>query len=530
MISIKQDDPIYNVFMKVIKKHNKFQLINKKESVSGNSLAIGNPGYGKTSGNKREVELRYELGHKIFCLYDAGRMDMAYFCFPSVAPFWKIPKLENGKIITSKKYPIELLYPITANIPKKLPFNGVPFTIGVSDLDDNDIVALVGEGAKDTVKGALNFMKTKIDNNTTPLDYLNMMGLGLKKVDDLDNIKPSHFGIKKLKSDVLLPMINEGLLSSTNSDTALDIREKIKDNKTISVLVLRHCPQQLWGFLVYFFLNHIFKILAGFSEERMLKQKTTITMNEAADLLATKDETGSSSGSIKTMIGKIAKQYRTGSLYLVIDSQLPQELPDIKDTLTRLYIYNSSRVEVLKAMEMMGVSSKSSQINEDDHMIIPRLPKGYYYLFDRNEGVSMHKLMLTRSRTYQDGEDFHDIYDNVYGKSSYKSIKEILDKLKQERERSEEIWEQRRNFKIQGQTQRQTQKRKQQSQEEFDEEIDNEEIYEEKIEIQQQKQEQILQQKTTIDVKTEIKKENKTITPTRKITDWAAMKKIMNTI
>ena len=33
-------------------------------------------------------------------------------------------------------------------------------------------------------------------------------------------------------------------------------------------------------------------------------------------------------------------------------------------------------------MEIIGINTRSGQITNDEIMIIPRLPKGYYYLFD----------------------------------------------------------------------------------------------------------------------------------------------------
>lgn len=514
-LPISQDDPIYPVFFKVFNKQWKYHLIKNKDI--GNSLCIGNPGFGKTTCNRRECELRYENNHKIICLYDAGRCDMAYFMFPSVSDFWKKPKVERGKIILPKKYPVELLYPVTSNIPKKLPYNAVPFTIGVSDLDENDIVALVGTGSKDTVKGALNFMKKKIDKDTTGLDYLNIMGHGLKKVEDSDSIKPSHFGIKKLKSDVFLPLINEGLLSSKNSDTAIDIRSIITNKKTMSILILRHCPQNLWGFLVLFFLNHIFKSLSGIDAEKRIKQKTTVVMNEVADLLTADEDAGSSSGSIAKMIEKIAKQYRTGNMYLLMDTQIPQELPDVKDTLNRIYVFNSGVSEVQKVMEIMGISFRSGQINSDDLMIIPRLPKGYYYLFDRVSGVSIHKLLWTRSRTYLDGEDFYDIYNKINGISSYINIAPILDKLETEREKSEEIWNYRKNM-----INKKNIDENDGAEDDFDEEVDKEELFEEKTEETKIKEENI--EIKSIEVKEDV------AVPKKKKTDWAAFKKIIKTI
>jgi len=438
-----ESNQLDELFRKVIRKHNKPHLIGSQDTTIGHSLCIGNPGYSKTSSNRREVEIRVSKGHKIFCLYDAGRMDLAYFMFPSVSDFWKVPKLDGKKIITAKSYKTTLLYPVSKNIPKKLPYNAVPFTIGINELDENDFTSLVGISGKETIKSALYYMEKHVDEFTTPNDYLNIMGDALKSSEDRDKIKPSHFAIKKLKGDALQPLINEGLLTSGSQQTCLDLRELIKDKKTIHVLVLKHCPQNLWGFLVHYFMNHLFKILGGMDNEKRIKQKTTIVLNEVADLLDASAETGSSSEAISNMIGKIAKQSRTSDIFMLMDTQLPQQLPDIKDTMQRIYVFNSGLSEVQKAMEIIGISQRTGEITSEDLMLIPRLTRGYYYLFDKTFGVSMHKLVWTRSRSYLDGEDFYDIYEKVFGKSSYTNITEILNKIKKEREDSEELWRKR---------------------------------------------------------------------------------------
>jgi len=88
---------IQPIFEKVRLKHKKFNTLTRSNKVVGHSLAIGQPGHGKTTGNRKEAELRYELNHKIIALYDAGRMDLALFSFPSDSKFWKCPKIEKGK-------------------------------------------------------------------------------------------------------------------------------------------------------------------------------------------------------------------------------------------------------------------------------------------------------------------------------------------------------------------------------------------------------------------------------------------------
>jgi len=451
-------DPLYATFLKVINKHKSFNLIRRQDFVSkeggdvaGNSLAIGNPGYCKTSGNRREVELRWAINHKIFNLYDGGdRMDMCYFMFPSVSNFWKKPKVRTTKfgkkIITGRKaYPVEILIPITKDIPKKLPNNFVPFTIAVSDLDKDDLISLLGGKFEDTINAAYNYMLDKVNDETTPLDYIKILESAWK-VGDPDGIKLSHHGPKKLIESVFNPLMNQGLLTSKKLSTVLDLKTILKDKKNISTLILRHCQKSFHGFLVHYFMSHIHQLLSGRGTTKKIRQKTTLVLNEISDLLSKDSEEGSSAYSISKMISRIAKQYRTANLFLLLDTQLPGELPELKETMKRVYVYNSSLPSVLKAMAIAGISEYAGDINQDDYSIIPRLSKGWYYLFDRDAGVSIHKLEWCRSRTYLDGENFYDIYDKVFGKTSYQNISPILEEIKKEKERSKEMWEYRKKI------------------------------------------------------------------------------------
>jgi len=438
---MKPEDPLYPIFLKLIKKHTKPNRFNKPLTGIGNSLAVGGPGQCKTSGNKKEIELRFDKGSKICLLYDAGRMDLPYFMFPSNDDFWKKPKLDGKFIVGRRPYPILLAYPVSKNIPEKLPKNAIPFTIAVDSLTEDDLVALVGGASRDTIKGIFYYMQNYVNEDTTAEDYVNMMGAALKKVEDTDGIKPSHFGAKKLKGDFFQPLLNEGLLSSAKASTVINIREMIKDNKTMFCLVIKHTPKYLWGFLVHYFMNHISIELGGFGTERQLKQHVTIGLTEIADLLSQDEDIGSAAYSITTMIEKILKQSRTFAISLLMDTQLPQELPVVKETLQRIYVYNSSIPSIQKAMEIIGISQRSGEITNDDLMVIPRLSRGWYYLFDRDEGVSIHKLVWCRSRSWKEGENFYDVYDKVFGKGAYYSIKDKLKELEIERKKSKEAWD-----------------------------------------------------------------------------------------
>jgi len=427
------------LFQKVAKK-NKSALNLNKSNIVGNVLCIGKPSFGKSSSERREAEIRYEVGHKIFMLYDAGRMDDCFISLDSTSDFWKFPKLnKNGEIITAKGYPVELLYPVTRNIPKNLPKCAIPFTIPVNTLDNEDIASLTGFQDLEMVKGILNYMDDYINEKTTGEDYVNLMSVALRKSEDIDKIKPTHHGVKKLKFEVFKPLMNEGLLSSNKVSTALNLRRITKDKGVISILVLKHCPKHLWGFLVHYFLNHIYKMTGGIEGEARIKQYTTIMLNEVADLLHGGMDMGESHFAISKLIETIVKQYRTANLFLMMNTQIPQELPDIKNNMMRIYVYNSSVIEVEKAMEIMGISTRTGMITPDEISLIPFLKKGWFFLFDMN-GVKMYKQVWTRSRTYYDGDDFYEIYDKIKGRGAYYIIEDKIEELKKEREESKDSW------------------------------------------------------------------------------------------
>lgn len=468
--------------------------------------------------------MRYDIGHKVFNLYDGGdRMDMCYFMFPSVSDFWKLPKvktLRGGRkvIISARKYPTEVLIPITKDIPKKLPNCFVPFTIAVSDLDKDDLVAILGERYKDTVDAAYSHMSELVNDNTTPLDYIRFLEEAWKKGDS-EGTKLSFSGPKKLIEAAFRPLMNQGLLTSKKVSTVLDVSEKIKDRKTISTLCLRHCPKVFHGFLVHYFISHIYNTLSGRGTTKMMRQKVTITLNEVADLLSKDSEEGTSGWSIGKMIGRIAKQYRTASLYLLMDTQLPSELPDIKETMKRVYVYNSSLPSVQRAMAIAGISEYAGDINNDDYSIIPRLSPGWYYLFDRDKGVSIHKLMYIRSRTYIAGDDFYEVYDKVYGKTAYQNIQPLIDEVNAEKELSERAWSYKKSLMLPPSERKRSKKKKDEIEEEIEEELEaqEEEEFEKKLVTPktEEKEEEMIEKQVEKEIVKQEKYEEEPI-------DWAA--------
>lgn len=436
------------LFEKVKNKYKKFNTITSTKKATGHSLAVGNPGYGKTTCDRKEVELRRDQQkHKILCVYDAGRMDMALFMFPSNAPFWKKPKYDKGKIIGPKAYKTELLYPNTKHVPDKLPKNGKLFTIPVKDLNEEDISALTGSSSFESIKDILNSMENDLKDYTTPTDYLNTLSNKLKKSQDQDGIKVSHYGAKSMKGKVFQPLINEGILSSSNASTALDLREILKDKETITTLVLRHCPQKLWGFLVNYFMNHSYKILSGSEGNERLKQNTTIVLNEIQDLMEQESDMGESVLAISRSLSKIFRQSRSANLFILGDTQLPQKLPDVKDIIKRMYIFNSGFSVINSSCETMGLTRSTGMLGTDEMSLIPNLPPAWYFLIDREKGVSFHKMAWLRSRTYEEGDDFYSIYENFFGRGSYYSVKKQKEELKEEERKAKELWETKKNNK-----------------------------------------------------------------------------------
>ena len=456
---MKPGEPWYELFEKERKRHSKSSIIKREDfvpggskPVTGNILNIGIPGSTKSTANRRRGEILFEIGHKILILYDGGdRMDICYLMFPSKHLYWKIPKIRkkrNGgyEIIGKRSYPVEVLIPITKNIPKgrnELPSNFIPFTIPVCDLDRDDLIALTGKRAMDMISGAYSYMEEKVDEDTTGDDYINLLERAISKKAKKEE-KLTHYGPRRLIERIFRPLNNQGLLSNKKVSCAIDLKEHIMNRKVITVLCLRHCPPQFHGFVVHYLMNHISQILSGRGTTKKIKQKTTIILNEVHILLSKDEEEGSSADAISRKIESILKMHRTSSTFLCMDTQLIDDLPKVKETLQQIKVFASSMASIQKAMEIIGITEKSGQITEDSYQLIPHLPKGWYYLFDRNKGVSMHKLKWCRSRTYLDGENFYDIYREVYGaklgKLAYQDINPLLVELKNQKERSKEMW------------------------------------------------------------------------------------------
>jgi hypothetical protein len=420
-------------------KHFQHFLINKNTFV-GHVVTVGDIGMAKSSINSRICELDYENGFKVFELHtDASRMDNAFWSFPSDVPFWQIPKVENGKIIAKKSYPMSLLYPISKKTPSKLPVVANLFTIPLNSLDEYDFAALIGADISDSIRQLWNILQPQIKKSTTPNDFVNMLTDIIKsnKKND-DDIKPAWQGAATLKYNIMTPLTTEGIVSSANCETAIDLLEELRDRDRISVLCLRHIPKPLIGFIVHWFINHI-NILS-----KQYGIKAVIKLNEAPDILR-KPEMGATSASIaiSNQIGSIFKQGRTSNLYFRLDCQDPKELPEIKNTATTVIVCRTSYLQDVK--EMTGFSTKTGAITQDEFLCIPFQKQGQAFIFRRDdEKVKWVKFMWCRHRMWRTGEEFYKMWDKLDGR--WKDVRKELKFVKAEIESSENKWKDKREL------------------------------------------------------------------------------------
>ena len=140
----------------------------------GSFMNIGKTGYGK-SGSIALIEeglfdLRYIKRHwkvKIFDLFDGGRGENMFLCIPNNNLLkYGVEKLKALNY-TPKAYPCNILYPMSKNLPNKIPPQGKVFTIPINSLDYSDLQALIGKEITPTVAGIWNSVFSGVTKRTT---------------------------------------------------------------------------------------------------------------------------------------------------------------------------------------------------------------------------------------------------------------------------------------------------------------------------------------------------------------------------
>ena len=161
----------------------------------GSFICIGKTGYGKSGSIGLITERLFDLRDikkiwkvKIFDLFDGGRGENMYWCMPNTGLLKHGENKLRAINYMPKAYPCNILYPMSKNLPHKIPPQGKVFTIPINSLDYSDLQALIGKEITPTVAGIWNSVFSSVTKKTTIEDFKQLVmsataGKGKKEED-----------------------------------------------------------------------------------------------------------------------------------------------------------------------------------------------------------------------------------------------------------------------------------------------------------------------------------------------------------
>jgi len=401
-------------------------------------------GLGKSNMLVVMAEALYSLRYrqqkvKIFDLFDDGRGENMFWIFPNDHDIYK-HSLSRRYWYIPKEYPVRLLFPVTRKLPKKLPIQSKVFAIPIDSLTINDIYALVGEQISQSQRTLWNRVQEKITRNTTPVDLkklLEKMQKGeIKLKDESSGIKFNAKTYATIVNGILGELFKENMLCAGVSKLALNLKEEINDKDVISVLVLKYCPPELRGFLVNYFIRHIYDALNIGS---IKKPKATYFLLREVSKLLKSDVRSESDFAIRDNIEYIIRQGRGPRTYFIMDTQYLSNLSDVKSMPSRIIAFRTH--EGKDILEALGYTRISNLYTRENIATLPLLPQRWCYVFEKGKKVFLTKVNVPRHKTWNHLRDeFEILYMKHYGEKYY-DITEDIKKLEEENNKSREYWE-----------------------------------------------------------------------------------------
>lgn len=424
----------------------------------GNILVIGKTGYGKSGTIGVIVENLFDLRYikpiwkvKIFDLFDGGRGENMFYLFPNNNLLrYGLDRLKKINYMP-KSYPCTILYPNSKYLPNKIPPQGRVFTIPIHTLNENDLQALIGKDLSTTIKAIWNGVFKVVDKNTTAEDFkqliLSATGGDRKNKEDVQK----SIQARRILDGALGKLIDNKLLTSGKVPLAIDLKSECEDVDNISVLSLKYIDKSLHGFLVNYFINHVFD---GLSMNRIKPPVATyFILREVRELLNT-DIASQSEYAIRESLSKVLRMWRTNKTGFVMDNQLQSALTkDAASLPQKVLIFQSD--EVKSVLDSFGYGARGGVLTSSQIIATSMLPRLHCYVIDKDKvsgGAYLVKINPPKHRLHNTGERFDDIYNNLIGIWKYVGKDKEIDNItsiEKENSESREKWKLKKAMKFQ---------------------------------------------------------------------------------
>jgi len=393
-------------------------------------IVFGQTGSGKSCTLKSCVERAFLRGNtKIIDLYSGGSEEGAYYALPSEHPFWKDREFSyRQKITKAREFPLNCLIPVCRNMPKEIPDIFTPFTIPINTITEADLKSVLGKDLTKNEIAAWRTVTEKINRETTLIDVLNYVIDTKTSTARIPGV--SSYGISSIYN-MFSTFKKERLFSSYRHPLALDLVQELRSKNVITSLILKYFPEELWGFIINYFIHAIHNIML----QGKIKHNVIIVLREIGDFLEA--EAGSSQDeAVKTSMIHILRKGRKHKLYFWADNQTPLNLDIIKTQFKiKICHFVDNTVELKDALGELG----TMLLNREDYSkLMSFIPGRCYVLSDR--GLFNPQMFPPLSRmSGKEDNDFFVQWRNEKG-SRFKNISNELLSIDKEYKESENKW------------------------------------------------------------------------------------------
>ena len=406
----------------VVRDAIKENLIAAPPKLQGGVYYYGRIGSGKTvtllsiCGKYHDNPAR---AYKIFDLWGGDRYEQYYWALPSEdINYWdKMKKKLNLDNEGPKQYKVNLLFPMSKNLPDKLPNNppyvfSKVFTIPTSSITIDDIQCSIGSLAvtnESSWKNVVDKLKKK-DDAVIAKELLE------KEVGENTLMYKSFF----------MPLYNEGVLQSEDCEFNLDLKAELKDQETITVLSLEFVDKEYR----VFFLQYILRNMAALCDRFNLPQQV-IPIREASEFFRATDQAivPERMKVFKAFLSQYVRMGRRG-MHLFLETQSPSETRGMVDSQQDITFIGKLPGEADRAMATDQLK-RDNLITLDMVRQLSILEPGQMVISEVSKLARMVYVPLPRCAYWKEG--YKNFLSTVWTQkvNRWSSIKEEKDKMKE---------------------------------------------------------------------------------------------------
>jgi len=379
---------------------------------------------GKSTGQRAFAEAMHDHPDrrcKIVGLWGGDRMEQLYWCLPSAdKEYWKqIKSIFKMKQEGPKQYKVNLLYPMSNHLRKKLPNNppyihSKVFTIPISSIMVEDISLCLGNIANTHEylwRESLEKLKKKQNG-----------AYFIKHVKDLNGDKST------LYKNFILPLVNHKLLQSDYCNYNLDLITELKDRETITILCLDFIEKEFRLFVMGWILRQISVLI----DNGRVPTRNIIMIQEAAEFFRATDDS-IMPDRYKIFRSRLAHYIRMGrrGMHMFLDAQSVQEVRGLISGSEDMSIFGRLPGEADKEAATKQLY-RDNLISKRQIQELSTVLPGECFIAEAGKKVKKRYLFLPRTMYWR--KNYGNFYDNVWKNmvDEWRDVKPIIDELEED--------------------------------------------------------------------------------------------------